>query len=86
MQNIYAYVFLANYHANGICKAPDLVEVAYYLYLASLSDRAFGVSRDVRVGEFSEREYQTYQNILQRKVIPVSQNEFLKQFSKTINP
>ena len=84
VKSIYAYLFLSQYHANGVCDAPNVLKSAYYMHLASSLDRAFGPSRDNLYARLSEVQRQSLEKLLQQKLIPISEREFLNHFVKTV--
>ena len=83
VKSIYAYLFLSQYHANGVCDAPNVLKSAYYMHLASSLDRAFGPNRDNLHGRLSEVQRQRLEKLLHQKLIPISEREFLDHFVKT---
>lgn len=84
VQSIYAYLFLSSYHSGGVCDAPNMIRSAYYLHLATSLDRAFGHNRDSLVGRLSEEKRERLVKLLQQKVMPISESEFLKHFANTV--
>ena len=64
VKSIYAYLFLSQYHANGVCDAPNVLKSAYYTHLASSLDRAFGPNETICV---SELQRQRLEKLLQQK-------------------
>ena len=84
VKSIYAYLFLSQYHANGVCDAPNVLKSAYYMHLASSLDRAFGPNRDNLYGQLSEAQRQRLGKLLEQKLMPLSEREFLNYFAKTI--
>ncbi len=84
VQSIYAYLFLTSYHSGGVCDAPNMIKSAYYLHLATSLDRAFGHNKDRLVGQLSEEQRQRLVKLLQQKVMPISEHEFLTHFAKTV--
>ena len=83
VKSIYAYLFLSQYHANGVCDAPNVLKSAYYMHSKPL-DRAFGPNRDNLYGRLSEVQRQRLEKLLQQKLIPISEREFLNHFVKTV--
>ena len=57
---------------------------AYYMHLASSLDRAFGPNRDNLYGQLSEAQRQRLEKLLEQKLMPLSEREFLNYFAKTI--
>ena len=84
VKSIYAYLFLSQYHANGVCDAPNLLKSAYNMHLASSIDRAFGPNRDNLFGQLSAVQQQRLEKLLQQKLMLISEREFLNHFAKTV--
>ena len=84
VKSIYAYLFLSQYHANGVCDAPNVLKSAYYTHLASSLDRAFGPNRDNLYGQLSELQRQRLEKLLQQTLSQYLSANFsislLKQF------
>ena len=85
VKSIYAYLFLSRYHAEGVCDAPNILKSAYYMHLATSLDRAFGHNRDNLFDQLSKVQRKRLEKLLQQKLVPISEREFLKHFVKTID-
>ena len=84
VKSIYAYLFLSRYYSEGVCSAPDILKSAYYMHLATSLDRAFGHNRDNLLDQLSKVQRQLFEKLLQKKLMIMSEREFLSHFVKTV--